>query len=141
MMRVMWVLVTCGLILGLLAGCGGGGAAGEVGPTTGSIAGHIFQTAGTTTSQNVCRLIVLATGQAPSGFVPAQGALVVVLGVAGAKTNTDANGYYVIPGLPPGVYTVQVIVWGCQTLQFTVRVVGGKTTFGGGHSEGGGGAT
>lgn len=111
----------------VISGCEGG-----VCITTGCVDGYVYATpAG-------ADVIISADDTPPAGYEPVAGARVYIEGEPDLEDTTDANGFYKIWGVPPGMQTVVVEALGAE-YRFTVVVRAGRCTSGGGHLEGGGG--
>ncbi len=82
--------------------------------------------------------IISGSRVAPDGYVPAEDMHVYIEEYPDRETTTDANGYYFIPGIPPGTRTIVTVVDDIE-VRFRVPVIACTTTIGGGHEQGGGG--
>lgn len=112
----------------LLMGCEGAGPS----ATTGAAAGYVYYSPTTNT--------YILSGQypPPAGFRPVAGALVRIEGLPGAECLTNNFGFYKIMDIPPGIWTITVIVNGKVVISIQIRIVAGQITWGTGHIEGGG---
>jgi hypothetical protein len=75
----------------------------------------------------------------PPGYSFASDATVRIVGLSGAEDITDWRGRYYIGGIPPGIWTLEVLVDGWPPLRIDIQIIAGRVTWGTGHSEGGGG--
>ena len=126
------VLVMLCWIAGLL-GCGGGGGA-----DTGA-AGYVYvlSAVGASAPQVLPQIVISASATPPEGYEPAVNA-VVTLGEELVTTNS--LGFYMLTGLPPGVYSLEVDLDddGVIDIAVTITIIAGEITWGDGHTEGGG---
>ncbi len=118
-----------------LFGCGGGGAA-----TAGAAAGYVYTLpglAGSTTTQTLPPIIISADSTPPEGYVAAVGARVLI---GEDYIITNQLGFYRLTGLPPGTYEIEVDIDddGVVDIAVELTILAGQTTWGAGHTEGGG---
>ncbi len=101
------LLVATACVIMAVVGCGGGGGASSGTSLTGSLSGNVF-VPGTRSAQGAAFVTMDRSG-APDGYSPMVGATVTV--VAGGRTystTTDANGHFLLSGLPTGTASVRI---------------------------------
>jgi len=104
MKRVSILVLATAAVLGLvlLSGCGGGDNGGGVQPTgLGSVSGTVW--AGLTNPVTLGNVVLRLMTQPPVTNPPTPPVMV-------AQGVSDANGNFTITGVPPGTYTLEVIV-------------------------------
>jgi len=113
---VSWILLFFSLSVFTLTGCIDGCL------PTGSIDGYVY----VTTGDARVRVRGLLDDIQEATYKPLPGATVIV----GNKTaTTDSSGYFIITGIPAGVYTVDIYARGYEPLTITgVQVVAGQIT-------------
>jgi hypothetical protein len=129
MARGAAVLVAVAFMAGTMTGCGG--TCGGV--SYGAATGFVYVPGG-----GGAPIIVCQKESAPPGYVPAEGAVVSIVGVPGAQVTIGSDGSYTITNIPPGEQTLEVVYDGQPPVLIVIIVVAGQTTCGSGHSEGGG---
>ncbi len=125
------VVVVVGLVVGLV-GCGGDAA------TVGTAKGYVYELdVGGSAVVTLPPIIISPWATPPEGYVRAVG---VVVTVGARYVETNALGFYVLYGLPPGEYGLEVDIDddGVADITVTITVAAGETTWGDDHSEGSG---
>lgn len=101
------LLIMAGCMIIAVVGCGGGGGTSSGVSLTGSLSGSVFVPS--SRSGDCAAFVTLDKSGAPSGYSPMVGATVTV--VAGGRTyttTTDANGHFLLSGLPTGTASVRI---------------------------------
>ena len=127
---VVTVLVVCFFVA--LLGCHGG-------EPSGSAAGYVYvlEEIGGAAVSALPPIIISESSTAPEGYVPAVNALVTI---GQMYVETNDLGFYVLWGLPPGTYYLEVDIDddGVVDIAVEITITGGETTWGDDHDEGGG---
>lgn len=120
------VAVIAGLVIAVfMAGCGGGLAT-----DTGAAEGYLYlPDEGTTVvdgyvyrpASGFGSLIVSDSPTPPAGYVPVDGAIVSLSSAGRQTSTTNAAGYFVIVGLPPGDYEITITFGDLPPLHITVK--------------------
>ena len=118
-------------LVGAVLGCSGEAL-------TGSARGYVYVLSpGAPTAMQTLPPIVISTSPTPPpGYEPAVGAVVTI----GASTViTNSLGFYVLVGLPPGTYNLEVDLDddGVVDIAVEIVIIAGQTTEGTDHTEGG----
>ncbi len=126
---VVTVLVVCFFVT--LLGCHGGEPAG-------SAAGYVYvlEELGGAAVSVLPPIIISESSTPPEGYVPAVGAVVTI---GQSYIDTNDLGFYVLSGLPPGTYDLEVDIDddGVVDIAVEITIVAGETTWGDDHDEGG----